>query len=164
MGGEVGGGGGGSALLKAAEARMPIAAHAEGVLHAHRALARLARDERPRGGFPPLVVGDFNAETDSDEIRFMTGLHSLAGTSVYFHDAWRVAGDGGAGTTWSNTNPYARKELEPDRRIDYVFAGMPRRDGIGLLESCRVVCEDEQDGVWPSDHLGVFARLRTEPL
>jgi hypothetical protein len=29
---------------------------------------------------------------------------------------------------------------------------------------CRVVCDDEQDGVWPTDHFGVYAELRTEPL
>ncbi len=119
---------------------------------------------RSRDGFPPVLVGDFNAEPDSDEIRYVTGRHSIGGRSVYFHDAWRVAGDVGDGVTWSNRNPYARAELEPERRLDYVFAGMPRRDGVGLLETCRVVCNDEKDGVWPSDHFGVYAELRTEPL
>jgi len=120
---------------------------------------------RPKGGFPPLVVGDFNAEPDSDEIRFMTGLHSIDGKSVYFHDAWRVAGEGeqAAGTTWSNRNPYARANHEPDRRIDYVFAGYPLPSGVGLIERCRVVCDDAHDGVWPSDHFGVYAELRSAP-
>ena len=130
-----------------------------------QALAELVLARRPRDGFPPILAGDMNAEPDSDEIRFLTGLHSLGGKSVYFHDAWAVAGArGDPGTTWSNRNPYARANLEPDRRIDYVFTGYPRRDGIGHLEECRVVCNDEKDGVWPSDHFGVLAVLRTEPV
>jgi endonuclease/exonuclease/phosphatase family metal-dependent hydrolase len=119
---------------------------------------------RPAGGFPPLLVGDFNAEPDADEIRFLTGGHPLEGRSVYFHDAWRVAGGGGDGVTWSNRNPYARTALEPERRIDYVFSGYPTPQGLGLVESCRVVCDEPEDGVWPSDHFGVYAELRTEPL
>jgi endonuclease/exonuclease/phosphatase family metal-dependent hydrolase len=126
------------------------------------ALCQQVLDSRRPGGFPPIIAGDFNAEPDSDEIRFMTGGHSIAGSSVYFHDAWRVAGEGGDGITWSNRNVYARPNLEPDRRLDYIFTGYPLKGGIGLLERCSVVCNEEQAGVWPSDHFGVFAELRTE--
>jgi endonuclease/exonuclease/phosphatase family metal-dependent hydrolase len=132
-----------------------------------RQVAAVAREvvaRRPPGGFPPVLVGDFNAEPDADEIRFLTGGHVLEGRSVYFHDAWRVAGQGGDGVTWSNRNPYARTALEPERRIDYVFTGYPTPQGLGLLERCLVVCDDERDGVWPSDHFGVYAELRSEPL
>ncbi len=118
---------------------------------------------RDQNGFPPIIVGDFNAEPESDEIRYMTGLHSIDGRSVAFHDAWKVAGQGD-GTTWSNRNTYASKELEPDRRIEYIFTGFPLRNGVGHLESCRVVCDEQAGNVWPSDHFGVFARLRTEPF
>ncbi len=129
------------------------------------ALAEQVLRLRPKDGFPPILVGDMNAEPDSDEIRFLTGLHSIDGRGVYLHDAWAVAGDRrDPGITWSNRNPHARANLEPDRRIDYVFAGYPKRDGIGLLEDCRVVCNDEKDGAWPSDHFGVFAVLRTDPV
>lgn len=127
------------------------------------ALCELARRRRPEGGFPPILAGDFNAEPDSAEIRYVTGHQSLAGRSVVFLDAWRVAGGEGPGLTWSNANPYARAEYEPDRRIDYVFAGLPRRDGLGQLLDCSVVCDDAWDGVWPSDHFGVLAELRAEP-
>jgi len=127
-------------------------------------IARQALRLRPKGGFPPVLIGDFNAEPDADEIRFLTGLHAAEGRSVWFQDAWRVAGGGGPGITWSNRNPWARAALEPDRRIDYVFAGYPTREGLGLVEACRVVCDDCVDGVWPSDHFGVYAELRSEPL
>jgi len=128
------------------------------------AVCDLALRRRPRTGFPPLLAGDFNAEPESAEIRYVTGLQSLCGRSVSLLDAWRMGGDGGAGLTWANRNDYARPALEPDRRIDYVFAGFPRRDGVGRIECCRVVCDDRRDGVWPSDHFGVYAELRTEAL
>jgi endonuclease/exonuclease/phosphatase family metal-dependent hydrolase len=119
---------------------------------------------RRRGGFPPLLIGDFNAEPESAEIRYVTGLQSLRGRSVALLDAWRAAGKGGTGITWSNANDYARLNFEPDRRIDYVFAGFPRRDGIGQITDCRVVCNEPKGGVWPSDHFGVYAELRAVPL
>lgn len=125
---------------------------------------------RPKGGFPPVLVGDFNAEPEWDEIRYLTGGHALDGKTVYFHDAWRVAGRGAPqpgeppGCTWSNRNPYAALAVEPDRRIDYVFAGYPTAQGLGRIERCEVVLDDAVDGVWPSDHFGVLAELRTKPL
>ncbi len=131
-------------------------------------LAERVWKRRPENGFPPIVVGDFNAEPDSDEIRFMTGRHSQAGHSVAFLDAWEVAGDEtlsgeeGRGITWSNRNGYARAEFEPSRRIDYIFAGLPGRKGVGWFENCRVVCNEIEDDAWPTDHFGVFAELRTE--
>jgi endonuclease/exonuclease/phosphatase family metal-dependent hydrolase len=132
------------------------------------ALADFVLKRRPRGGFPPIVVGDFNAEPDSAEIRYMCGYQSLVQRSVMFFDAWGVAGDGGPGYTWSNRNAFAAIALEPERRIDYIFAGYPVRmsekHGVGKIETCRVVCDDEAGGVWPSDHYGVYAELRTEPL
>lgn len=128
------------------------------------ALAEWVRERRPRGGFPPLLVGDFNAEPGAAEIRFLSGLQSLGGRSVYFVDAWRHSGDGGDGITWSNRNDHAHEWLEPERRIDYVFAGPPLRTGLGLVQSCRVVCDDVVDGIWPSDHFGVYAELRDVPI
>jgi len=130
-----------------------------------QAVCELVLRRRPRGGFPPILVGDFNAEPESAEIRYVTGLQSLGGRSVAFLDAWRVAGGSGDGITWSNRNPYAAEALEPDRRIDYVFAGFPQRGtGLGRIEHCAVVCDEEKDAAWPSDHFGVYAELRTEPL
>lgn len=129
------------------------------------ALCDLALRRRPERGFPPILLGDFNAEPDSAEVRYVTGRQSRESRSVCFLDAWERAGTGGDGITWSNRNPWARLECEPDRRIDYVFVGLPHpRDGRGELIECRVVCDTERDGVWPSDHLGVYAELRTERI
>ncbi|MFP6579821.1 MAG: endonuclease/exonuclease/phosphatase family protein [Myxococcota bacterium] len=127
------------------------------------ALAQEVIARRVRDGFPPIVVGDFNAEPDSDEIRFMKGTHSIGEKSVLFYDAWQVAGCDGPGITWSNRNDYARTALEPERRIDYIFSGYPLQNGLGHLEACRVVCDDAAGGVWPSDHFGVYAEFCDQP-
>jgi endonuclease/exonuclease/phosphatase family metal-dependent hydrolase len=132
------------------------------------ALSKFVLERRVKGGFPPIVVGDFNADPDSTEIRFMSGYASIDGASAMFYDAWRLAGTGDDGITWSNNNEFAAVAIEPDRRIDYIFVGYPQRltdgHGMGKVLSCRVVCDDVVDGVWPSDHYGVFAELASEPL
>jgi endonuclease/exonuclease/phosphatase family metal-dependent hydrolase len=61
------------------------------------AVADLAWQLAGDADFPPIVVGDLNAEPDSTEIRFLCGLASLGGRSTYFQDAWRLAGDGTRG-------------------------------------------------------------------
>jgi hypothetical protein len=57
----------------------------------------------------------------------LTGKSTTPERKLVFHDAWDVAGrasgSSATGATWTNDNPYARLDLEPDRRIDYVLAG-----------------------------------------
>jgi len=122
------------------------------------AVARLA----PTSGFPPVVVGDFNAEPDSDEIRFMRGLTGLGGDCVYFADAFAIGGDGSSGTTFSRKNPFAEPLREPDRRIDYVFVRGPDDAMRGEPTEARV-CFDgahpDAGGTFPSDHFGVVATI-----
>lgn len=115
----------------------------------------------PASPLPPVVAGDFNADPDSTEMRFLTGLASLDGRSVYFQDAWRVAGGAGHGWTWDNRNPFAAAEHEPDRRIDYVLVGWRRGSGAGRVESARVVCDRALTGTFASDHLGLYVELAT---
>jgi len=115
----------------------------------------------PSSPLPPIVGGDFNAEPDADEIRYLTGRGSLGGRSVYFQDAWRVAGGRGPGYTWDNRNPFAAAEHEPDRRIDYVFAGWRRDGGAGRIESARVVCDRALTGTYATDHFGLYAEIAT---
>ena len=114
----------------------------------------------PQTALGPIVAGDFNAEPDSTAIRYLTGLTTLDGASMYLQDAWRLAGDGGPGLTWDNRNPHAALDQEPDRRIDYVFSAFHGRAGGGKPIECRVVADEPLDGVWPSDHFGVLAVLQ----
>ena len=90
----------------------------------------------------------------------MRSTTSLNGGSVYYQDAWRVAGGRGPGFTWDNRNPYAHIVREPDRRIDYVFAGW-RHDGKGRVESARVICDRALTGTFASDHFGLVADIAT---
>lgn len=108
---------------------------------------------------PPVLVGDFNADPDAAEIRFLCGLQSLEGRSCYFEDAWRVAGDGGAGYSWDNLNPFAALVSEPNRRLDYVFVGLPHENGRGRIVDCRLALRDARNGIYPTDHFGVLAEI-----
>jgi len=119
-------------------------------------VARLA----PIGGFPPVIVGDFNAEPDADEIRFMRGLAGLGGPCVYFADAFGVAGDQGKpGTTFSKRNPFAEPMREPERRIDYVFVRGPDDSQRGEPRDAQVCFDEPYAGTFPSDHFGVIATV-----
>ncbi len=113
----------------------------------------------PIEGFPPVVVGDFNAEPDSDEIRFMRGLTGLGGPCVYFADTFGVAGDGSPGITFARRNPFAAMVHEPDRRIDYVFVRGPDDRTRGEPQTSRVCFDEAVDGTFPSDHFGVVTTL-----
>jgi endonuclease/exonuclease/phosphatase family metal-dependent hydrolase len=119
----------------------------------------IERSSAPDAPLPPIVGGDFNADPDSTEMRFLCGLTSLEGRSVYFQDAWRIAGNPAPGLTWDNRNPFAAAEHEPSRRIDYVLVGWRRDGGAGRVESARVVCDRALTGTFASDHFGVLAEL-----
>jgi endonuclease/exonuclease/phosphatase family metal-dependent hydrolase len=121
----------------------------------------IAEDADPDSPLPPVLGGDFNAEPDSTEIRFLSGLTSLEGRSTYFQDAWRVAGGRGPGYTWDNRSPFAAAEFEPDRRIDYVFVGWRRNGGPGRVESAQVVCDRPLTGTYATDHFGLVADIAT---
>jgi endonuclease/exonuclease/phosphatase family metal-dependent hydrolase len=139
----------------------------------------LAVDEAIRGvgrgltDAPQLLCGDFNAEPDSDEMRFLRGLTTLGGRRTHFQDAWlrchREAqrGDGPAeGITWSSENEHTRplRSLDIDRRIDYVLVTSRKRDGRGTVRGCRVVLTEREgqgrDSVCASDHYGVLAEVQ----
>ena len=108
---------------------------------------------------PPIVAGDFNADPDSNEIRYLCGLAALEGASVYCHEAWRLAGGRGDGWTWDNRNPFAAADREPDRRRDDVFSGGRPNQGAGLPVHCEVVCDVALTGTFASDHFGLVATL-----
>jgi endonuclease/exonuclease/phosphatase family metal-dependent hydrolase len=126
-----------------------------------RFLADLIMDRAPTGGseYPPILMGDLNAEPDSDEIRFLKGFATIDGHSVYLADCWHWAGDGSPGSTFDPRNPYAALAHEPPRRIDYIFVRGPDARYVGEPRACRVAfCSPEGD-VWPSDHFGLLAEL-----
>jgi endonuclease/exonuclease/phosphatase family metal-dependent hydrolase len=123
-----------------------------------RAMAEFIGESKGRT-YPPILCGDFNAEPDSDEIRLLTGRAAVPVERLVFIDAWDVAGEG-PGFTWSNDNPFAARELEADRRIDYVLVGWRKARGAGHVVDARVAAMEPIDGVHPSDHYAVVAELR----
>ncbi len=105
------------------------------VEHILRYLATLPADQ------PRIVVGDFNAVPSSPTIQRMTEVQ--AG----LHDAWQEAHpvDGG---------PTMPSEL-PTHRLDYIFIG----NSFQIQAVERLGTRPDQDGFYPSDHLGVAATL-----
>jgi len=126
--------------------------------HQVRGLCRFIL-QSPKRAFPAVLCGDFNADPTADEVRMLTGRAAVPEPPLVFFDAWDHAGDGD-GFTWSNANPYAVKDLEHDRRIDFVFSGFPKAGGAGHVTRAELVGADAIDGVVPSDHYGVLAELR----
>jgi len=111
------------------------------------------------GKMPPILCGDFNADPVSDEIRMLTGLTTAAAKELSFHDAWAIEGKG-LGLTWDNRNPFVAADFEPDRRIDYIFAGHPKARGRGHITDVGIMGNAPVEGVWPSDHFGIMAKIR----
>lgn len=120
-------------------------------------VSRLASEK----GFPGLVMGDFNAEPDSDEIRFMRGHSSLGGECVCYADCFADVGDGTRGATFSKTNPFANKAREPERRIDYIFLHRPWAGPAGEPLGANVCFNQPHNGTFPTDHFGVTATIAT---
>lgn len=131
-----------------------------------RALAEHVAALAPADGPPPVLLGDFNADPDSDEMRFLRGLTPLGGTSVYFADCWAVAAGAepgaGPGNTYDRRNPYALRSREPSRRIDYAYV-RPGRQLMGEPLAAQVVLDTPVEGVWPSDHFGLVAEIYAAP-
>jgi endonuclease/exonuclease/phosphatase family metal-dependent hydrolase len=110
-----------------------------------------------RSGVPAILCGDFNAEPDSDEIRFLCGLTGLEGRWTYFQDAWRVAGDGPGYTQDWRGNALAAGMNLPRKRIDYVFVGdsFLRAGGAGRVLAAELALHQPLTGVRASDHAGL---------
>ena len=116
---------------------------------------------------PPVLMGDFNAEPDADEIRYLRGLATIEGKSVYFADAWIYGGDGGPGYTFDPKNRFAAVAHEPPRRIDYIFVRGPDARLRGEPVKTRLAFASRVPGpggdLWASDHFGVITDLTVEP-
>lgn len=132
-----------------------------------KAIARLIAEVAPDDGrFPPLLMGDLNAEPHSDEIRYLGGFTRLGEPrSVRFSDAWAYADLGaGPGFTFdASRNTFAVQYHEAPRRIDYVFVRGPDGNGRGRPMSPRLCFDEDRAGVFPSDHFGVCCDLVTRP-
>lgn len=114
-----------------------------------------------RPAMPAVLCGDFNAEPDSDEIRFLSGLTVLEGRTTFYQDAWRVAGHGPGYTQDWRTNPIAASMNVHRKRIDYVFVGDPfvRAADAGRVMSAAICFHVPITGTPASDHAGVVVEV-----
>jgi endonuclease/exonuclease/phosphatase family metal-dependent hydrolase len=108
------------------------------------------------GQEPVILMGSFHALPDSDEIAMLR--------DAGFVDVWQVVGRG-AGSTFdpgSNSNiDTSEAGISTDaERIDYIFI---RGDDIAA-RSVRLIFNRPTYGVYPSDHYGIYAELRVDPV
>ena len=117
----------------------------------------LAFIARVAGDAPAILLGDFNALPDSEEIALLR--------EAGFADAFALAGSG-EGITWDdqrNANiqlqhrayPGEIPEDPPNKRIDYIFVRGP---GLKLTRA-QVVLDRSIEGQYASDHYGVLAEI-----
>lgn len=68
----------------------------------------------------------------------------------------------GDGITWSSDNPYVNTSAWPNRRLDYVLIGWPRKDRPrGNPQSAALFGTEAIDGKVPSDHYGIVVDMHT---
>ncbi|MCB1027664.1 MAG: endonuclease/exonuclease/phosphatase family protein [Microthrixaceae bacterium] len=141
--------------------RLVQVAEIDRVIKATRGDRDVHRFGERREGLPPILCGDFNAEADSDEIRFLCGLTTLNDTTTFYQDAWRVAGDGPGYTNDWKRNPFCAGLNVHRKRIDYVFVGDPflRAGDAGRVLDVRLVADEPITGIVASDHFGVMATI-----
>lgn len=108
----------------------------------------LAQIPKIAGKNPFVVTGDFNAQEDTNVYRILTGKEEAGNFKLI--DARYVSQNGHFG---GNSTFNAFKELEPSRKIDYIFVG----EKIKVLE--HGILSDRWDGLWASDHLPVLAEI-----
>ncbi len=108
-------------------------------------------------GEDKLLVGDFNATPDSNEIRWLLSESNLL-------DTFAVKNPADSGITWDTENRFTsqQKPHTLDRRIDYICVS--GESLIKSLSSCRVVFnQPDADGIFASDHYGVMAEFFPTP-
>lgn len=128
--------------------------------HALRHLVEIIADDVAVTRAPLVVGGDFNAGPDSDEIRMLTGQRAPSREGFVLFDAWDYADGRTPADTWSRANPWAAPSLLPNRRIDYLLTGWPRRGGVGGPVAAWTVGHGDSGHKPPSDHYAVVADIR----
>ena len=110
-------------------------------------------DGPARTRLPVVLVGDLNSRADGTGTPTYANL--LAGG---FQDAWTQARPGDLGLSCCHGDDLREVGGAFYSRIDYVLTrNGPRAVKAGIVGDR---LEDRRSGLWPSDHAGVWARLR----
>ncbi len=110
---------------------------------------------------PVIVVGDFNSNANQDPqvLDYTRTYPDLIAAG--FRDAWAVLNAADPGNTCCHAPDLRNIMSELDRRLDLILL----RGAITPLSARLVAAEPAArtaSGVWPTDHAGVFAKLRLE--
>ena len=117
----------------------------------------------PPTDLPPIVLGDFNAEAESDEMRMLEGLltpPAEPGLLLINTRRWAERPDA---PTWTPVNPHVAATGSPPVRIDHLLVGIGRGTVPVRVAGSAVFGDRPVDGVWPSDHAGVMVDLEVGP-
>jgi endonuclease/exonuclease/phosphatase family metal-dependent hydrolase len=110
-----------------------------------------------------VLAGDLDAVPEATSIRFLRGVQSLDGLSVYYLDAWAAQHPDDPGHTFTTRNPLVMDDSgvrqEISRRIDYIFVRGDESGPTLAVTRCSLAFDEPVEGVWASDHFGVFAEL-----
>jgi endonuclease/exonuclease/phosphatase family metal-dependent hydrolase len=112
-------------------------------------------------GFPIIMVGDFNSNANRrPEVEDYTRTYPDL-IAAGFTDAWAAVNSGDPGNTCCHAPDLRNIAAELNRRLDLVLL----RGAITPISAKLVAAEPAArtaSGVWPTDHAGVFAKLRLE--
>ena len=128
--------------------------------------ARVVEELAGAGERRVVLAGDLDATPDAASIRFLTGRQSLDGTSVYYQDSWIAVHGDEPGHTFTPANAIrsGRWRPRPGRRIDYVMVRCGDHGATLDIVGCDLAFDGAVDGVWASDHFGVWADLAPVPI
>lgn len=118
--------------------------------------------DQPATDLPMILVGDFNAGPDFDEIRPLTGRATPYDHRLSLVDAWEYANPHDPGYTWDRANPHVDGR-ETQHRIDFVLAGRWHLDGRGRVRAAERFGINPIEEVVPSDHYGVVVEVQGRP-
>jgi endonuclease/exonuclease/phosphatase family metal-dependent hydrolase len=113
----------------------------------------LATDPGLRATFPTILLGDLNSRADGSGTPTYANLLAAG-----FNDAWPQARPNDVGLTCCHGDDLRELGGPFYSRIDYVLT----RNGFRGV-AAGIVGEEQRDrisGLWPSDHAGVWVRLR----
>lgn len=129
------------------------------------AAARHIETILPEQQIPVILAGDLDAPPHAASIRFLTGMQSLEGMSVRYHDAWAARHDDAPGHTFSPANGIRSDSWRPRpaERIDYIMVRGAEHGAPLDVVRCDLAFDKPVDGVWASDHIAVVADLMPVP-
>ncbi len=103
----------------------------------------------PPGPTATIIMGDFNAEPDSEEYQLMSGAvwepTNDESSTNDFVDCWHAVGDGTDGATYFE-NP--RPDVDHDMRIDYIFASANLAEKLGRARVDRDAQGSDHQPLW----------------